>query len=247
MKKLVFICLLGLAAFTKEAAAQGTVPTCNPYPKTINVSGSAEMSVVPDEIYVQVDLKEYKKKGENKTPIDKIKADFLAACRAAGIPDSNINVMNFEGANANLMVKRRQKDPDMIATISYQVKFTKASKMDDLVNRMDDEATNNFSVVNVSHSKMSEFRKQLKIEAIKAARAKAMYLCEAVGEQLGTAITINEPAEYGGYEPRVQRMASQSAMSNNTFATYDSAGGAEGIDFKKLKIRYEMQMTFAIK
>ena len=34
----------------------------NPYPKTINVTGSAEMDIVPDEIYVQVDLREYKKR-----------------------------------------------------------------------------------------------------------------------------------------------------------------------------------------
>lgn len=40
----------------------------NPYPKTITVTGSTEIEIIPDEIYVQVDLKEYGKKrtGKNK-------------------------------------------------------------------------------------------------------------------------------------------------------------------------------------
>jgi len=29
-------------------------PGCFPFPKTISVNGSAEMEVIPDEIYVQV-------------------------------------------------------------------------------------------------------------------------------------------------------------------------------------------------
>ena len=57
--------------------AQERLPV-NLYPKTINVSGSADMEIIPDEIYVQVDLKEYKKKGESKVELEKIKSDFLA-------------------------------------------------------------------------------------------------------------------------------------------------------------------------
>ena len=53
-----------------------TQPGCFPFPKTISVTGSAEMDVIPDEIYVQVDLREYKKKGEEKTELEKIKADL---------------------------------------------------------------------------------------------------------------------------------------------------------------------------
>ncbi len=40
--------------------------TVNPYPKTTTVTGGAEMEVIPDEIYVHVDLKEYEKKDRAK-------------------------------------------------------------------------------------------------------------------------------------------------------------------------------------
>src|SRR4030095_4326096 len=78
MKK-IFIMLACLACL--QSKSQQLV---NPFPKTITVNGSAEMEVIPDEIYVQVDLKEYQKKGE-KMSIDQIKSDFLKNVRSLGI------------------------------------------------------------------------------------------------------------------------------------------------------------------
>ena len=57
---LIVLVIIGFSAKSQNQLLQ------NPYPKTINVTGSAEMEVVPDEIYVQIDLKEYKKKAMTK-------------------------------------------------------------------------------------------------------------------------------------------------------------------------------------
>src|SRR6476659_9655782 len=83
----------------------------NPFPKSITVNGSAEMGIVPDEIYVQVELKEYQKKGEKFT-IDKIKSDFLRNLKSIGIPDSAINIASYEGANGNLWWRKKKKDKE---------------------------------------------------------------------------------------------------------------------------------------
>ena len=45
--------------------------------------------------------------------------------------------------------------------------------MDALVEKLDDNATQNFQVVLTTHSNVIEFRKQLKIKAIQAAKEKA--------------------------------------------------------------------------
>ncbi len=65
--------------------------------------------------------------------------------------------------------------------------------MDELVEKLDDEATQNFRIERTSHSKILEYRKQLKIQAIKAAKEKADYLAAAIDEQVGAAVTITEP------------------------------------------------------
>jgi hypothetical protein len=57
--------------------------------------------------------------------------------------------------------------------------------MDKLVEKLDDDATQNFLIVSTDHSKMAEFRRQLKIAAVKAAKEKGIYLTDAIGERLG--------------------------------------------------------------
>ena len=221
----------------------------NPYPKTINVSGSADMEIVPDEIYVQVDLKEYKKKGENKVELEKIKTDFLSKCKSAGIEDSLVSIASYEGTNYNYWLMRRQKkNPDMFAGITYQIKFRDSKKMDQLVELLDDEATANFRIVKVSHSKMTEYRKQLKIQAIKAAKDKGAYLSEAINEKIGEAITITEPEEnqLSMYEnEQISQFSNAARMANSGYAGEDFSGG--GVDFKKIKVRYEVNVVFALK
>ncbi|MBS1512250.1 MAG: SIMPL domain-containing protein [Bacteroidetes bacterium] len=242
--------LLPVLLLSSIVAKAQTVPSCNPFPKTISVSGSAEMEIVPDQIYVQVDLQEYKKKGENKVDIEKIKTDFLNKCKQVGLPDSVISIASYGGSNYNSWYwKKRKKDPDLYASISYQVIFKESKKMDELVDILDDDATANFQIVKLYHSKMPEFRKQLKIQAVKAAKDKGVYLTEAVNEKLGEAITIQEPEEdaasnnNNGRYYNMANAVSQMRMKEEKFGDNESGG----VSFKKIKLRYEVNVVFALK
>lgn len=228
-----------------------TQPVCNPYPKTITVTGSAEMDIVPDEIYVQIDLKEYRKKGENKVELDKIKSDFLAKCNSIGLPDSTISIASYEGSNFNYWYwKRKKKDPDMYSGISYQIKFKDSKKMDQLVDLLDDEATVNFQITKATHSKIQEYRKQLKIQAVKAAKEKGIYLTDAINEKVGEAITIEEPDE-NSFLNSLENNIRVSQYSNTMYFNKDAAKMGDddkpGVDFKKIKLRYEVKIVFAVK
>lgn len=119
--------------------------------------------------------------------------------------------------------------------------------MDDLVEKLDDNATQNFLIVSVSHSRIIEFRRQLKIKAVQAAKEKGIYLTEAVGERLGEAITINEPSEW---QPL---FLDGNAVSNSNYTNYavrdeaaEKATTAE-VDFKKIKLKFEVSVVFALK
>lgn len=248
MKKIPL--LLMAVAFAYLPKAQNTQPGCYPFPKTISVTGSAEMEIVPDEIYVQVDLREYKKKGEDKTEIDKIKADFLANCKSVGIADSNISVASFEGYNMASIWRRRKKDPDLLASITYQLKFNSTKLIDALVDNLDDQATNNFRITRVSHSKIMEYRRQLKILAVKASKDKALYLTEAVKEQLGEAITIQEPEESISSDVLGGRYKNNITSNEVSYFAKDKTGYGildDGVDFRKIKLRFEVKVLYALK
>lgn len=252
MKKtiLFFVSILTLSALQAQTNSQ---PGCYPFPKTISVTGSASMEVIPDEIYVQVDLREYKKKGEDKTELEKIKSDFLANCKAVGIPDNAISIASYDGYNLANIWQRRKKDPELLSSISYQIKFSNTKLIDELVNKLDDLATNNFRITRTSHSKLTEYRKQLKVQAVKAAKEKALYLTEAINEQLGQAIEINEPEEFTssdvvaqGYRDNYKNVSTQQVRLDQSKNAYYGLTD-DGVDYRRINLRYEVKVLYSLK
>lgn len=240
MKKLCLSFLSVLLVVTSFGQLQ-----TNPFPKTITVTGSAEIEIIPDEIYVQVDLKEYEKKGQGKINIETIKKNFLSNVKAIGIPDSLISVAAYDGFGGNPWLRKKNKKNDLFASISYQVKIKTSNQLDDLVNKLDDEATTNFYIQRTSHSSLADYRKQLKIQAIKAAKEKAQYLTEAIDEKIGEAVTINEPTEY--YQPYYNVMRSNVMMKDQAVVNDMSATDDNPVDFRKMKLKYDVTLVFAIK
>lgn len=236
MKKI--LTLIAAAMFVIAGNAQ-TVPQ----QRTINVSGSAEMEIVPDEIYVQVDLREYDKKNFGKVDIEKIKNEFLFNAKSMGLSENEISVQGYSGYDQNYWYYRKnKKNPDMKASVTYVVKLKNVSQIDQLVTKLDDEATQNFYIQRVSHSKIQEYKQQLKIQAVKAAKAKAQMLAEAIGEKVGQAININEPNEVGNYPRPVYANVRMKTEAMNQ----DASAPAIDVDWKKMKLQFDVQVTFAL-
>jgi uncharacterized protein len=246
--KMKHLTLVLVAMITLNSVKAQQQPACNPFPKTITVTGTSEMEIIPDEIYVHVDLREYKKRGDEKVDIELIKAEFLEACKSIGIPDSLISIASYEGMNAADWWRRKKKDPNLFATISYQLKFNNSKKMDDLVEKLNDEATSNFRIIKTWHSKMNEYRKQLKIAAVKAAQEKGIYLTRAIGETLGNAVTITEPDEASLYQTTYQTKMSNTAIKSQGYVggRFNGDGQDNGVDFKKLRLQFQVSIVFAL-
>jgi len=233
-KLVVLLMLISFSSFAQER---------NPYPRTITVNGSAELDLTPDEIYVQVHLREYDKKGSGKVNIENIKRDFLNAARSIGIPDTAVTIASY-GGHDNPWWRKKNKKNELYAAIAYSVKVKNSTQLDQLVEKMDDDATQNFFIEKTSHSRLAEYKKQLKIQAVKAAKEKAQYLTEAAGETLGVAVTINEPIEY--YMP-YQNMRVANTMMKGVEMAQSAAPDAPPTDFKKIKLRYDVTVVFALK
>lgn len=233
---IVFVtCLLTMHVIAQES---------KPVQKTISVSGSSQIEIVPDEIYVQVDLREYNKKNGDKIDINSIKNNFLDACKSIGLTDKDVTVQGYQGHDNNYWIIRKNKkqNPDLKTSISYWIKVSSTEKLDELVDKMDDEATQNFFIVKASYSKMDELKKNMKIAAVKAAREKAIYLSEAIGEHIGEAITINDPQEINGYlQPYYANTTVRTAVTTN------NSEPALNVDFKKIKVQFEVNVIFTLK
>jgi len=242
------LCFLVGFTWLSAAYAQPNT-TSNPFPKTITVTGSAEMLVIPDEIYVNIVLREYQKRNENKKELETIKSEFLAFCTAAGIADSSISIQSYTGySNYYWLRKKKKRDQDLMASITYQVKFSNSKEMDQLIEKLDDDATVSFDIAYTSHSKLTEYRRQLKIQAVKAAKEKGIYLTEAIGEKLGSAITVKEPQEesIGNMSNSNIQLRGMNSLTSNISYNGKDFDKSVDVEFKKIRLRFEVEVIFAI-
>ena len=243
MKNISFVSLLLMFLFTNNKVfAQNINILDEDRIKKITVTGSAEIKIVPDEIYVNFTLQEYYNKQKLKIEIDQIQKDFLNRCNKAGIDKDRIQIQNMSGFDSNAWYwrKRKKEQPDMMATTTYSIKFSIASDIDKLVNTLDDNATQNMFISKTTHSKIEEYRKEVKIKALQAAKVKAQYLCESIGEKIGKTLYIEEIENENSIP-----MYKYGAISSNEMVMSDATAN-EGIDFQKITIRYLIMARFEI-
>ncbi len=236
MKKII----LALSASLCLIIAHAQTPDNIIKQRTINVNGHSELEITPDEIYVQIELREYNKKNGDKVDIETIRNQFLTAIKSMNIADTDVVVQGYSGWDGNYWwyQKNKKKNPDMKAGITYEVKVKTVDDMDKLVDKLDDEATQNFYISRTSHSNMDSIKRELKIKALKNAREEAVYLASAFGDNVGQALTINDPNEGNNY-PRPIMFKAMAADANQS--------APMNVDFKKIKIQYDVNVVFELK
>ncbi|MDO7742839.1 MAG: SIMPL domain-containing protein [Pedobacter sp.] len=232
MKKL--LALAFVAFFSINAMAQQV-----DLRKKITVSGTAETEVTPDIIYISISLKEYLKDGNSKKKVEitELEKQLFNAIQSAGIAKENLTINNLSSYNT---VGEKKKNPDFLVSKQYRLKVTDLNKWNDIVGAIDPKGVAYTNIDSYDYSKIEVLKKELKIKALQAAKAKATYLVEAMGDHLGSVIDIQEVNNESFPQPVYRTMMMRSAVA-------DSAESAPEIDFKKIKLSYIMNTVFEIK
>ncbi len=245
-KKLLFI--LTALAFSFAAKAQEAKRE-----HTIKVTGTAELEIVPDEIYMSVTLKEYTKDKKKQT-IEELEKDLVNFLEKVTITDKkDIKMDNM----SDYLIKMKRKNKDEQISKSYNIKFKNVQQVYQLYSVMDSLGISSAYVSKYSHSKMDEYKKQIKITAIKAAKDKAAYLLEAIGEKPGKAVSVAEKTGYvivddgtGDDSRRNYRYAQNINYLDKDDSPYGhtdgSADASAAIGDKTIKLQYDIDVEFEI-
>lgn len=235
MKRLIalaFVALFSMSAMAQQVDLR----------KKISVSGSAEAEVTPDIIYLTISLKEYLKDNNSKKRVDitDLENQLYNAVLKAGIPKENLMVNNISSYN---YVIEKKKNPDFLVSKQYQLKVSDLNKWNEIIGAVDPKGVAYTNIDSYDYSKIEALKKELKIKALQAAKAKATYMVEALGDKLAGVIDIQEVNNEAYPQPmyRANVMMMKSA---------DMAGAAESapeLDFKKIKLNYVVNTVFEIR
>lgn len=229
MKKLFFAALI---LFTVAANAQ-TVDLR----RKIEVTGTAEAEVTPDIIYFSISLKEYMD-GRNRVTIDVLEDQLEKAVTTAGLPKEDFTINNISGYTTY----QKKKDPNFLAGKQYRIKFHDLNKVNQILSSVDPKGIESTYIESYDYSKMIELKKELKLKALIAAKDKATYLLDGIGEKLGGAIDITE-VEDNNPSPMMRNFA----FKANTLVSANQSPADSDIDFKKIKLSFQVRAVFEIK
>ena len=197
---------------------------------------------------MSVTLKEYSK-DKRKFTIEELEKSLVNYLEKVTITDKkDIKMDNMSG----YLISLKRKNRDEVITKSYDVKFKNSQQIYQLYSVMDSLGISKASVSKYSHSKMDEYKKQIKINAIKAAREKANYMMESIGEKAGKAIHVDEKSGFvsvddGTYDRRESN--SYSNVHAQTRSFLDESGSApidNAIGGKTIKLNYSINAEFVI-
>ena len=218
----------------------GIIPV---FPGGANITGNiAVTAVLAGCTFIAVNLfaiKEYwkeefvpKSKPEDyktKVPLEWIEKDLRRVLSRAGISDEAIRVQEIGDY-------WRQKGKEFLIGKQLDIRLTDFEQINSIIRSVNTWGIESMRIGELKHKDLPMYRKQGKIEALKAAREKASYLVEAMGQQLGEVIRIIEPADNN-----ISRYLPFEAQSNV------SMGAAATEQYRVIKLRYEMTARFAIK
>ena len=227
MKKLFL--LVAIFAFTYSTFAQNV-----DLRRKIEVSGTAEQEVTPDIIYVSISLQEYMN-GKTRVTIDQLENQLESAVKEAGIPKENFTINNLSAWNNNY---QKKKSPDFLASKQYSLKLSDLNKFDQILSAVDPKGIQSTNIDSYEYSKADQLKNQLKLKALLAARDKAAYLLNGIGEKLGAPISITEVDNSNYPQPR---MFMAKTMSINS-----AAAPVSDIDFKTIKLSFQVNAVFEI-
>jgi uncharacterized protein YggE len=202
----------------------------------IEVTGSSEMEVEPNEIFLYVRLREFEE-NRAKVSLEKLDQEFLQAVKAANIDRKNLTIADA----GSKLAKIRRKDKDAFREKSYEIKLTSAAELEKFLEKIEPVKVDQLDLTKLDHSDMEKFKIDLKVKALQAAQSKASTLLKSINAEIGKPIMVRDWDQ----DP-VQPLPH--ARANVMYkAEADMMEAEEQIGFRKLKLRAQITAQFEIK
>jgi uncharacterized protein YggE len=229
LRYLFFLLLIPALGFAQNETFKGE--------HFIEVTGTAQQEIEPNEIYTIVRLKEFEE-NRQKVGLEKLDKDFLNALKEAGIDRKRAELADA-GSQIGKIGKR---DKDAFREKTYQIKLTSAAELEKFLEKIEPVKVDFFDITKLSHSDLEKIKMELKVKALQVAKAKAEYLLKSIGSEVGKPLMVRdwdvEPVQpVMNYKMSMQRMDETGNVPEQE----------SGVAFRKIKMQAQITAQFEIK
>ncbi len=208
----------------------------------IEVTGSAEQEVEPDEIILSISIEEYLKESfdqntqfrdyKKKASVTEIEQTLFSDLRKIGITKEQIKTSEIGN-----QWRYPQYGKDFLFSKNYNLILNDFKMVDKVINSINSKGISGITIKDLKNKNIAEFRKSVKTEALKAAKEKATYLLQSIDKKLGSIISITEIADDSNLWYKEEN------SSNVILPEYQNQ---QANNIRNIKLRYEIKAKFEI-
>ncbi|WP_330745545.1 SIMPL domain-containing protein [Chryseobacterium sp. CP-77] len=196
----------------------------------IEVTGVAEMEVEPDEIIFSIGIK-----ADNKNDLADNEKKLFDILKNAGVKNEDIK---FKSMYQNIYSKTAKFSKN------YHFKAGTKSNLSKIFEDLNQKWVSSLNIAEVKNTKIADFRKAVKINALKAAKEKADYLLESMGKKTGNALEIVEIEDYTS--DMIMPVAYKGRASNIQLEMADATVDFSFDNIENIKLKYSIKTKYEI-
>jgi uncharacterized protein len=167
-------------------------------PPMISVSGSAEVKVAPDEVYLKVGVETRNAFLENaKHDNDEAVSNALVFLKNSGVQDKDVQT-DFISINPGYNDSSSTRIIYYAVRRSVEVKLDKVGDFEDILTGLLGHGVNSVQGIDFRTSELRKYRDQARAMAVKAAKEKAEAMASELGVKVGKVYNVNVN-DYGGW------------------------------------------------
>ena len=244
MKAVGFIAIATAVLVCGQVKAQEA--SCPDRMRFIEVTGTSEVEIVPDEIHFVIGIKEYfeeefdgvSKPEEYKTKvrIEDIEAGMRDALRSIGISGNDIRTQDVGDY-------WRERGMDFLIGKNLDITLHDFTMIDSIISVIDTRGVSSMRIGEMTSKDILKYHEQGKKDALLAARHKAGYMADALGEQVGKVLSI---IEHGGGTDHYT-VVQNSKLRMDAAAVSSSAAVSASDAFRTIRYTYSVTCRFALR
>lgn len=233
MKSLLCIIVSILSSICMYAQSKNFID--QPY---IEVSGTADTLVTPNEIYIRILISE--KDSRDRISIEESEQKLVGALQSLGLNPEKDLVMNDMSSNYQFYVL---KNKDVIKSKLYNLKVTDAITASRVFIKLEEIGISNSSIERVGYTDLHRMKNLMRLKAVEDAKERAIMLTKPLNQTVGPAIHISETDNLS--EALQGRVAGIRIRGSSTFDKNNDT--VQKIEFEKIRISSGVSIQFILK
>ena len=228
------IATLLLFAAPSGSAAQSTAEAY------IDINTTVERDVTPDELYLQITIREKDYKG--KKSLEEMQEAMIGALKINRIDIPECLTLNYMGSEVGYKFFSKSIKSQTQAT--YLLKLYDVAIMQNVIASLEERGISDIELVRTRYTAEKKLKAEMGIEAMRLAKEEAQMLAGAIGQEAGKALTISYWMNSGQTQPRLYKARAQ---ANTEDTAIEHPVSEPIISIGKNTYRFTVNVRFELK